>query len=120
MDIMCATDVLKCRVFLVTLANHGRTWYQSLFMVTLWSLCIILKSPTDMLLVKQNRGKPLREYIRHFNIATMVTKNLSDEWAIQAFISGAEHEYLKYALTNEKPDKLHSLYEKANMYMEIV
>lgn len=44
---------------------------------------------------------------------------LENEWAIQAYISGVEHGYLKYALTNGKPDKLYCLYEKANMHMEI-
>ncbi|KAK5834887.1 hypothetical protein PVK06_010567 [Gossypium arboreum] len=49
----------------------------------------------------------------------MKTKGLTDEWTMQAFIAGAVHEHLKYALINDhQPERLSTLFEKAHKYAE--
>ena len=68
--------------------------------------------------VKQSHDETIRDYLKRFNVAALEVKDLNDEWAIQAFITGVRHKYLKYALTDTQPTKLYQLYEKAQKYAE--
>ena len=68
--------------------------------------------------IKQNPEETIRDYVKHFNAATLEVQDLNDEWAIQAFIAGVCHKYLKYALIDAQPRKLYQLYEKAQKYTD--
>ena len=59
------------------------------------------------MVIKQNPKKTIRDYVKRFNTATLEVQDLNDEWAIQAFMAGVRHKYLKYALTEAQPTKLY-------------
>lgn len=41
----------------------------------------------------------------------MITKGVTNEWAIQALIAGTFHQHLRYIIIGDPPSKLSTLYE---------
>ncbi|KAH1038178.1 hypothetical protein J1N35_039921 [Gossypium stocksii] len=100
MNILGTSNAVKCHAFSMTLRdneNLAKAYFSAL---------------------KKKNDEPLQEFICRFNTAMMKTKGLTDEWAIQAFIAGAVHEHLKYALINDQPERLSTLIEKSHKYAE--
>lgn len=46
------------------------------------------------------------------------TKNLEDQWAINDFIVGVLNEKVQYSFTDNKPQSLADLYERAHKFVE--
>ena len=63
------------------------------------------------MVIKQNPEETIWNYVNRFNATTLEVQDLNDKWAIQAFIVGVHHKYLKYTLTDTQPTKLYQLYE---------
>ncbi|PPS09254.1 hypothetical protein GOBAR_AA11384 [Gossypium barbadense] len=51
-----------------------------------------------------------------FNAATMVTKRVTDEWDIHAFITGTSHQHLRYIIIGKTSTKLSHLYEMVDKF----
>lgn len=41
--------------------------------------------------------------MKQFHMVTFNTKNLEDQWVIDAFIMGEQNEYMQYSFTDNKP-----------------
>ncbi|KAH1066697.1 hypothetical protein J1N35_031684 [Gossypium stocksii] len=55
------------------------------------------------------------DYFKRFSAATMVTKGVTDEETIQAFITRTSHQHLKYIIKNT-PTKLSHLCEMVHKF----
>lgn len=56
--------------------------------------------------------------MKRFNAATMIIQDVLEEFAIQAFMSGTNHQFLKYNLVDKPPARLFVLHETVHRLVE--
>lgn len=56
--------------------------------------------------------------MERFNATTMVTKDVPEEFVVQAFMFGKNHQFLKYNLIDKPSSYLLALYKKARPFVE--
>ncbi|KAH1114333.1 hypothetical protein J1N35_007711 [Gossypium stocksii] len=64
----------------------------------------------------KGRIRSLCDFMRRFNVATMVTKGLSDYLAIQAFVTDTTHQFLKGFIISNNLDRLSTLYDMTHNF----
>ncbi|KAH1092066.1 hypothetical protein J1N35_019323 [Gossypium stocksii] len=74
--------------------------------------------PTYFITIHDGTSESLRDYVCKFNVATMITKGVIDEWAIQAFIIETTHQYLIYIYIGNTPSKLLILHEMVHKLLK--
>ena len=94
-------DVLKCRLFGITLGNHARTWYVNLPQGSIgsfsplaekftsqFSSCEPIRRPMKILhKVVQGPGESLREYISRFTRVALTVTDFNDQTGRLVFLS---------------------------------
>ncbi|KAH1038402.1 hypothetical protein J1N35_040145 [Gossypium stocksii] len=76
------------------------------------------QSPTYLMSIKKCEYKHLRDFVKMFNATTMVTKDVAEEFVVQAFMSEINCQFLKYNLIDKPPANFSALYEKAHIFAE--
>ncbi|KAH1038679.1 hypothetical protein J1N35_040422 [Gossypium stocksii] len=77
-----------------------------------------MNTPIGLMPMKQMESESLQDYVKSFHVTTLNTKNLNDQWAIDAFIMGVQNDHVQYSFTNNRPQSLADLYERTHMFVE--
>ncbi|XP_016690719.1 uncharacterized protein [Gossypium hirsutum] len=133
MNMLGAPDAAKCKAFSTNLKGSAKDSYLSLPQGSIQSFSqlgqmflgrflvyrTIMSTPMGLIFVKQREGESLQDYIKRFHAATLNTKNLKDQWAIDAFIVGVLNEYVQYSFTGNRPQSLADLYKRAHKFTKV-
>lgn len=107
-NMLGASNAAKCKAFSTMLKGIAKDWYLSflqgsvpnfsqlgqMFLDRLRAHRAIMNTLMGLMSVKQREGKSLQDYVKRFHAATLNTKNLEDQWAIDTFFMGVQNDYV--------------------------
>ncbi|KAH1130582.1 hypothetical protein J1N35_001960 [Gossypium stocksii] len=96
-------------LYLAQSKGSMRTFDQlaKLFMSRFLANKTLQQSAAYLMSIYQKENQSLRDFIHCFKVATMTTKGVSNDLAIQDFITCMTHYFLKYHIVRNLPEKLH-------------
>ncbi|XP_012849449.1 PREDICTED: uncharacterized protein LOC105969247 [Erythranthe guttata] len=112
------SDGIKCIAFATTLEGSSQFWYNQFLDGVIHSFkgfsSMLLdhfvgsekqkKSALTLFIVRQERGEPLRNYIRRFTNATLNVPSLSHDILTNALLQGLKDSELFKSLTKKPPN----------------
>ncbi|XP_059626905.1 uncharacterized protein LOC132269670 [Cornus florida] len=120
-----------CKAFLTTLKGWARLWFNKLKPGSIENFEELSKQftghfiagqkhrrpATHLLNVKQQKGKPLRDYISYFNIEILQVEEVDDKVALTAFMGGLRTSKFLLSLSKEAPTSMIELMVRAQKHM---
>ncbi|XP_059629876.1 uncharacterized protein LOC132272805 [Cornus florida] len=124
-------DHIMCRAFPTTLKGSARVWFNKLKPGSIETFAELSKGfvshfiagqrhrmpATHILTMKQQKGKPLREYINRFNIEMLQVDKADDKVTLTAFMGGLHTSRFLFSLSKEPPTSMAELLVRARKHI---
>lgn len=78
-----------------------------------------MSTPMGLMSVKQKDGESLQDYVKWCHAAMLNTKNIEDQWTIDSFTMGVQNEHVQYSFTDNKPQSLADLCQRAHKFANV-
>lgn len=77
-----------------------------------------MSTPMKLMSMKQRDEESLQDYVKRFHATMLNTKNLEDQWDINAFIMRVQNEHVQFSFTDNRLQSLVDLYERTHKFAE--
>ncbi|XP_059627212.1 uncharacterized protein LOC132270005 [Cornus florida] len=132
MHLHAMPDEIMCKAFPTTLKGSARVWFNKLKPGTIETFEELSKGfmghfiagqrhrrpTTHLLIVKQQKGESLRDYISRFNTEILQVEEADDKVALAAFIGGLQTSRFLFSLSEEPSTSMAELLIQDEPYLK--